>query len=327
MERVLSGMRPTGYLHLGNYVGALRQWVQLQDSYECFYMVADLHAMTTEFDQSIDLKELTMEMVIDWLAAGVDPNKSVIFVQSTVPEHSELFTILSMITPLGWLERNPTYKDAKENIKDKDLNNVGFLSYPVLQAADIIIYKATRVPVGKDQLPHLEITREIVRRFNYLFGEVFPEPQAILGEVPHVYGIDGRKMSKSYNNAIYLKDSKEEIMKKVKMMVTDIGRPRRSDPGHPEDCKVFPLYKIFYPEIVDTVVDECTSAKIGCTECKDRIAKKLIEYLEPIKERRNYYENHRDDVIDILKEGSRKAREVASRTMEEVRRAVRVKYW
>jgi len=327
MERVLSGMRPTGYLHLGNYVGALRQWVQLQDGYECFYMVADLHAMTTEFDQNIDLKELTIEMVIDWLAAGVDPNKSVIFVQSTVPEHSELFTILSMITPLGWLERNPTYKDAKENMKDKDLSNVGFLSYPVLQAADIIIYKATKVPVGKDQLPHLEITREIVRRFNYLFGEVFPEPQAILGEVPHVYGIDGRKMSKSYNNAIYIKDSKEEILKKVKMMVTDVGRPRRSDPGHPDDCKVFPLYKIFYPEIVDTVVEECTSAKIGCIECKDRIAKKLIEYLEPIKERRDYYEKHRDEVIDILREGSKKAREVASKTMEEVRNAIKIKYW
>jgi len=327
MERVLSGMRPTGYLHLGNYVGALRQWVQLQDSYECFYMVADLHAMTTEFDQNIDLKELTIEMVIDWLAAGVDPNKSVIFVQSTVPEHSELFTILSMITPLGWLERNPTYKDAKENMKDKDLSNVGFLSYPVLQAADIIIYKATKVPVGKDQLPHLEITREIVRRFNYLFGEVFPEPQAILGEVPHVYGIDGRKMSKSYNNAIYIKDSKEEILKKVKMMVTDVGRPRRSDPGHPDDCKVFPLYKIFYPEIVDTVVEECTSAKIGCIECKDRIAKKLIEYLEPIKERRDYYEKHSDEVIDILREGSKKAREVASKTMEEVRNAIKIRYW
>ncbi len=327
MERVLSGMRPTGYLHLGNYVGALRQWVQLQDNYECFYMVADLHAMTTEFDQNIDLKELTIEMVIDWLAAGVDPNKSVIFVQSTVPEHSELFTILSMITPLGWLERNPTYKDAKENMKDKDLSNVGFLSYPVLQAADIIIYKATKVPVGKDQLPHLEITREIVRRFNYLFGEVFPEPQAILGEVPHVYGIDGRKMSKSYNNAIYIKDSKEEILKKVKMMVTDVGRPRRSDPGHPDDCKVFPLYKIFYPEIVDTVVKECTSAEIGCIECKDRIAKKLIEYLEPIKERRDYYEKHRDEVIDILREGSKKAREVASKTMEEVRNAIKIKYW
>jgi len=327
MERVLSGMRPTGYLHLGNYVGALRQWVQLQDSYECFYMVADLHAMTTEFDQNIDLKELTIEMVIDWLAAGVDPNKSVIFVQSTVPEHSELFTILSMITPLGWLERNPTYKDAKENMKDKDLSNVGFLSYPVLQAADIIIYKATKVPVGKDQLPHLEMTREIVRRFNYLFGEVFPEPQAILGEVPHVYGIDGRKMSKSYNNAIYIKDSKEEILKKVKMMVTDVGRPRRSDPGHPDDCKVFPLYKIFYPEIVDTVVEECTSAKIGCIECKDRIAKKLIEYFEPIKERREYYERHRDEVIDILREGSKKAREVASKTMEEVRNAIKIKYW
>jgi tryptophanyl-tRNA synthetase len=327
MERVLSGMRPTGYLHLGNYVGALKQWVELQDNYECFYMVADLHAMTTEFDQNIDLKELTVEMVIDWLAAGIDPNKSVVFVQSMVPEHSELFAVLSMITPLGWLERNPTYKDAKENMKDKDLSNVGFLSYPVLQAADIIIYKATRVPVGKDQLPHLEITREIVRRFNYLFGEVFPEPQPILGEVPHVYGIDGRKMSKSYNNAIYMKDSKEEIIKKVKMMVTDTGRPRKIDPGHPDDCKVFPLYRIFYPEIVQNVITECTSAQIGCIECKDRIAKKLVEYFEPIKERRDYYEKHRSDVIDILKDGSMKAKEVASKTMEEVRTAIKTKYW
>ncbi|MGC8870192.1 MAG: tryptophan--tRNA ligase, partial [Brevinematia bacterium] len=281
MERVLSGMRPTGYLHLGNYVGALKQWVYLQDSYECFYMVADLHAMTTDFDKSIDLRDLSVEMVIDWLAAGIDPQKSVIFVQSMVPEHSELFTILSMITPLGWLERNPTYKDAKENIKDKDLSNVGFLSYPILQAADIIIYKATKVPVGKDQLPHLEITREIVRRFNYLFGEIFPEPQPILGEVAHVYGIDGRKMSKSYNNAIYFKDSEEEIYKKIKMMVTDTGRARRSDPGNPENCKTFPLYKIFYPEILSTVIEECTTAKIGCVECKDRIAKKVLEKLQP----------------------------------------------
>ncbi|MGC8766768.1 MAG: tryptophan--tRNA ligase [Brevinematia bacterium] len=326
MERILSGMRPTGYLHLGNYVGALKQWVYLQDSYECFYMVADLHAMTTDFDKSIDLRDLSVEMVIDWLAAGIDPQKSVIFVQSMVPEHSELFTILSMITPLGWLERNPTYKDAKENIKDKDLSNVGFLSYPILQAADIIIYKATKVPVGKDQLPHLEITREIVRRFNYLFGEIFPEPQPILGEVAHVYGIDGRKMSKSYNNAIYFKDSEEEIYKKIKMMVTDTGRARRSDPGNPENCKTFPLYKIFYPEILSTVIEECTIAKIGCVECKDRIARKVLEKLQPIKERRSYYENHRDEVLDIIRDGSKKAREIASKTMEEVRMVMKMKY-
>lgn len=326
MERVLSGMRPTGYLHLGNYVGALKQWVELQDSYECFYMVADLHAMTTDFDKGVNLKDLTIEMVIDWLAAGIDPNKSVIFVQSMVSEHVELFTILSMITPLGWLERNPTYKDAKENIKDKDLNNLGFFAYPVLQAADIVLYKATKVPVGKDQLPHLEITREIVRRFNYLFGEVFPEPQPILGEVPHVYGIDGRKMSKSYNNAIYIKDSEEEIYKKIKMMVTDTGRARRSDPGNPDNCKTFPLYRIFYPEIIPTVVDECTGARIGCVECKDRIAKKVVEYLRPIKERRSYYEKNKDEVIDILREGSKKAKEVASKTMEEVRESIKLKF-
>lgn len=325
MERVLSGMRPTGYLHLGNYVGALKQWIEIQDKYECFYMVADLHAMTTDFDKNIDLKDLTIEMVIDWLSAGIDPDKSVIFVQSMVPQHVELFTILSMITPLGWLERNPTYKDAKENIKDKDLNNLGFFAYPVLQAADIIVYKATKVPVGKDQLPHLEITREIVRRFNYLFGEIFPEPQPILGEVPHVYGIDGRKMSKSYNNAIYIKDPEEEIFKKIKMMVTDIGRPRRSDPGHPDDCKTFPFYKIFSPNIVSIVIDECTGAKIGCIECKERIAKIILEFLAPIKEKRRYYEKHKDEVVDILKEGSRKAREVAERTMEEVKEAIKLK--
>ncbi|MCX8028878.1 MAG: tryptophan--tRNA ligase [Brevinematales bacterium] len=324
MERVLSGMRPTGYLHLGNYVGALKQWVELQDKYECFYMVANLHAMTTDFDKNINLKELTLEMVIDWLSAGIDPNKSVIFVQSMVPEHSELFTLLSMITPLGWLERNPTYKDAKENIRDKDLNNIGFLAYPVLQAADIIIYKATRVPVGKDQLPHLEITREIIRRFNYLFGELFPEPQPILGEVTHVYGIDGRKMSKSYNNAIYIKDNQDEIYKKVKMMVTDTGRIKRTDPGNPDNCKTFPLYKVFYPEIVETVIEECIGAQIGCVECKDRIAKKIVEYLAPVKEKRKYYEKNIDEVIDILKEGSKKAREVASKTLQEVKEAMKL---
>ena len=318
-------MRPTGYLHLGNYVGALKQWVYLQDSYECFYMVADLHAMTTDFDGNIDLRNLTVEMVIDWLASGIDPNRSVIFVQSMVPQHLELFTIFSMITPLGWLERNPTYKDAKENIKDKDLSNLGFLAYPVLQAADILVYKASKVPVGKDQLPHLEITREIVRRFNYFFGEVFPEPQPILGEVPHLYGIDGRKMSKSYDNAIYIKDSEEEIYKKIKMMVTDIGRARRSDPGNPDECKTFPLYKSFYQEVIPDVVYECTNAKIGCVECKDRIAKGVINFLKPIKERRRYYEKNRDEVIDILKEGAKRAKEVAEKTMEEVREVVKIK--
>lgn len=318
-------MRPTGYLHLGNYIGALKQWVELQDKYQCFYMVADLHAMTTDFDRNINLRELTLEMVIDWLSSGVDPNRSVVFVQSMVPEHSELFAILSMITPIGWLERNPTYKETKENLQDRDLNNIGFLAYPVLQAADIVIYKATRVPVGKDQLPHLEITREIVRRFNYLFGEVFPEPQPILGEVAHVYGTDGRKMSKSYNNAIYFKDSEEEIYNKIKIMVTDTNRIRRSDPGNPDNCKTFPLYKIFYQEILDTVIDECTSAKIGCVECKDRIAKKVIEKLSPIKEKRRYYEKNIDEVIDILKEGSKKAREIARETMEEVREVMKMK--
>ncbi|MEN2997606.1 MAG: tryptophan--tRNA ligase [Brevinematia bacterium] len=325
MERILSGMRPTGYLHLGNYVGALRQWIELQGENECLYMVADLHAMTTDFDNTTDIRDLTIEMVIDWLSTGIDPGKSVVFVQSMVPQHAELFTILSMITPLGWLERNPTYKDAKENIKDKDLNNLGFFAYPVLQAADIIVYKATKVPVGKDQLPHLEITREIVRRFNYLFGEVFPEPQPILGEVAHVYGIDGRKMSKSYNNAIYIKDSEEEIYKKIKSMVTDVGRPRRTDPGNPDNCKTFPLYKIFYPEIVPTVIEECKGAKIGCTECKDRIAKKVIDFLRPIKEKRKYYEKNVDEVIDLLKEGAKKATGIAEATMDEVRRATKLK--
>lgn len=325
MDRILSGMRPSGYLHLGNYVGALKQWIELQDEYDCFYMVADLHAMTTEFDGGVNLRELTLEMVTDWLSAGLDPERSVIFVQSMVPQHVELFTIFSMITPLGWLERNPTYKEAKENIKDKDLNNLGFFAYPVLQAADITVYKATKVPVGKDQLPHLEITREIVRRFNYLFGEVFPEPQPILGEVPHVYGIDGRKMSKSYGNAIYIKDPENEIYNKVKMMVTDTGRPRRTDPGNPENCKTFPLYKVFYPEITQTVVAECTSAKIGCTECKDRIAKKILEVLAPVKQKRQYYEVHKDEVLDILREGANKARKVAEETMEEVRNKVKLK--
>jgi len=239
MDRVVSGMRPTGNLHLGHLHGALKQWLQLQDQYECFYFIADWHALTSEYKDPSLIKESTPEILIDWLAVGLDPEKSTLFLQSWVKEHAELHLLLSMITPIGWLERNPTYKDQQEELKDKDLGTYGFLGYPVLQAADILIYKAKYVPVGKDQLPHLEITREIARRFNYLYGDLFPEPQALLTESPYVPGTDGRKMSKSYNNAIYLSDPPELVAQKISLMFTDPQRGRRTDPGRPELCPVF----------------------------------------------------------------------------------------
>src|SRR5215813_10031523 len=243
-QRVLSGMRPTGKLHLGNVVGALSNWVKLQDQYECFHFIADWHALTSDFADTSMIKEYRIEMMIDWLAAGLDPKKSVMFVQSAAPQHAELHLILSMITPLGWLERVPTYKEQRENITDKDLGNYGFLGYPVLQAADILMYKGNFVPVGEDQVPHVELTREICRRFNSFYGEVFPEPQALLTPMPRLPGLDGRKMSKSYGNVIFLTDTPEEITKKVKVMMTDPARKRRTDPGNPDVCPVFSYHKL-----------------------------------------------------------------------------------
>jgi tryptophanyl-tRNA synthetase len=324
-QRVLSGMRPTGKLHLGNVVGALSNWVKLQDEYECFHFIADWHALTSDFADTSKIKEYRIEMMIDWLAAGLDPKKSVMFVQSAIPQHAELHLILSMITPLGWLERVPTYKEQRENLTDRDLGNYGFLGYPVLQAADILMYKGNFVPVGEDQVPHVELTREICRRFNSFYGDVFPEPQALLTPVPRLPGLDGRKMSKSYGNVIYLTDTPEEIAKKVKGMMTDPARKRRTDPGNPDVCPVFSYHQLYSPtETVEMVNRECRTAGIGCTDCKLWMSQNLIKELSPLLNRRKEYESRRGGISDILAEGNRKASLEASKTMEEVRRAIRL---
>ncbi len=321
-------MRPTGRLHLGNYEGALKNWVKLQESYQSYHFVADWHALTSDYADTSKINENTMAMVTDWLAAGLDPNKTTLFVQSLVPEHAELYIYFSNVTPLGWLERVPTYKEQRDNITDKDLDNYAFLGYPVLQAADICMYKADYVPVGKDQAAHVELTREIVRRFNNFYGEVFPEPQALHTEVLTLVGTDGRKMSKSYNNTIELSDSPDVIRAKVRQMITDRARVKRTDPGHPEDCDVCRMSRLFMPAAVaDKLDDDCRNARIGCVDRKKALADTLIEYLSPITERLKYYNAHQDEVRDVLMEGSRRAREEAGRVMGEVRSAMKINWW
>ncbi len=324
-KRILSGMRPTGPLHLGNLLGALANWITMQDSYDCFFFIADWHALTSDYEKTDRITDYSREMMIDWLSAGLTPEKSTLFVQSQVKEHAELYLLLSMITPVPWLERNPTYKDQILQLSNKDLSTFGFLGYPVLQAADIIMYKPTGVPVGVDQVPHVEITREIARRFNFLYQEVFPEPEAILTETPKILGTDRRKMSKSYNNAIYLSDDPEDIASKVSQMITDPQRARRSDPGDPDVCNVFTFHKLYTdaPTIME-IDSQCRSAQIGCVECKKIMAKNLIRALEPIREKRLYYENRRDLVDDIIKEGNDRARRIAKTTMAEVRSAMKI---
>lgn len=325
MKRIVSGMRPTGKLHLGNYEGALKNWVKKQDAYHCYFFIADWHALTSDYADTSKIKENTMAMVTDWLAAGLDPNKSTIFLQSLVPEHAELHMYFSAVTPLGWLERVPTYKEQRENITDKDLGNYAFLGYPVLQAADICMYKANYVPVGQDQVAHVELTREIVRRFNNFYGDVFPEPEALLTETPKLVGTDGRKMSKSYNNTIELSDTPETIYEKARQMITDRTRIRRADPGHPEDCDVCQMHRMFVaPEIADRYDGDCREARIGCVDRKKALAEALVAYLAPMTERLNYYRAHQDEVRDIIVEGSKRAREEAGRMMGEVRRAMRL---
>jgi len=325
-KRVLSGMRPTGKLHLGNYVGALDNWVRMQDEYECFFCVVDWHALTTDYADTSRVKENSLEVALDWLAAGLDPEKSVIFIQSHVPAHAELHLLLSMITPLGWLERVPTYKEQRENIKDKDLGTYGFLGYPVLQSADILMYKADVVPVGEDQVAHVELTREIVRRFNGFYGKrrsVFPEPQALLTRAPKLPGTDGRKMSKSYDNAILLTDPEPVIRQKLKTMVTDPARVRRSDPGNPDVCPVGDLHKIFSDRAtMDKVNAGCRSAGIGCIECKSWAADALVQLLNPMQERRKKFGENPRLAWDILESGTVRARKAASETMDDVRAAM-----
>jgi tryptophanyl-tRNA synthetase len=324
-ERVLSGMRPTGRLHLGHLHGALENWRNLQDRYECYFFIADWHALTSEYANSQIIKESIYDMVIDWLSVGIDPGKSTIFIQSKILEHAELHLILSMITPLPWLERNPTYKEQLQEMTNRDLSTYGFLGYPVLQAADIIIYKANKVPVGVDQVPHLELTREIVRRFNFLYGDVFPEPEAILTQTPKILGIDGRKMSKSYQNSLYLSDSPEEIREKISRMFTDPQRVRRSDPGDPTICNIFTLQKIYNnQQEVEEIANKCRAAGIGCVECKKTVAQLLIHALIPVQDRRRYYTAHFDEVKDILRKGIEDAHKIARSTMEEVRKAIKI---
>jgi tryptophanyl-tRNA synthetase len=323
--RILSGMRPTGKLHLGNLVGALLNWVKLQDGYESYHFVADWHMLTTDYADTADLRTNTWEMVADWLAGGLDPGKATFFIQSLLPEHAELHLLFSMVTPLGWLERVPTYKEQLDNIKDRDLHTYGFLGYPVLQAADILMYKANFVPVGEDQVPHVELTREIARRFNIFYGPVFPEPRALLTPTPKLPGTDGRKMSKSYDNAIFLGDAPDVVSGKLATMITDPARKRRTDPGNPDVCPVFDLHKVFSSsETVGRVNRECRTAEIGCLDCKRLLAQHLNESLAPIQERRKPYEQNPKLVWDVLEAGTIKARKVAQATMAEVRAAVKL---
>jgi len=317
---VLSGMRPTGPLHLGHLAGPLRNWIKMQDEYRCFYTIVTWHALSSEYQNSKAIKEYTLELAVDWMSIGLDPNKSVLFVQSEVKEHAELHLLLSMVTPLPWLERVPTFKEMQRENPDKELNTYGFLGYPMLQAADILIYKADVVPVGEDQTYHLEFSREVARRFNRLYGKTFPEPQTLLSEVPRLAGTDGRKMSKSYGNAIFLQDRPQTMRQKIETMMTDARRKRRTDPGEPEDCPAFTLHKAFVSqEKREELVQGCRTAGIGCLECKNVVIDRLDEILSPYREKRENFEKKTRLVWDILEEGNRRARDAAQKTMEEVR--------
>jgi tryptophanyl-tRNA synthetase len=326
-RRVLSGMRSTGKLHLGNFVGALGNWVGMQDQYECFFFIADWHALTTDYADTSKVKENSLEVMLDFLAAGLDPERVTLFIQSHVPQHAELHLLFSMITPLGWLERVPTYKEQQENVTGKDLNTYGFLGYPLLQSADILIYKGNFVPVGEDQVPHVELTREIARRFNQFYNlrgvQVFPEPQPLLTPTPKLPGTDGRKMSKSYGNTILLTDPEPLVRQKLKTMVTDPARVRRTDPGNPDICPVGDLHKLFSDKMtIAKVYEGCRSAGIGCIECKGWAADALVQILAPMQERRRKYEENPRLAWDILDAGAARAGTVASATMSEVRESM-----
>lgn len=317
--RIFSGMRPTGALHIG-HLSVLQNWVALQDDYESYYSIVDLHALTTGYEDKLNFDELIRDIALDWLSVGLNPEKTTIFVQSHVKEHAELHLLLSMITPLSWLERVPTYKDQLQQLGKEGGKNIatyGFLGYPLLQAADILVYKADSVPVGEDQIPHIELSREIARRFNYLYGEVFPEPKALIGKVPLLPGVDGRKMSKSYNNTISLSASPEEIKEKVRQMVTDPARIRKDDPGHPEVCVVYKFHQVYTPEVAE-VESDCRGGKIGCVACKRHLAENLDKLLSPFRDRRAQWEES-GKVEEVLTEGAERARKVTRETMQEVR--------
>jgi tryptophanyl-tRNA synthetase len=353
-QRVLSGMRPTGRLHLGNYVGALKNWVTLQQQYECYFFIADYHALTTDYADPSLLQQNVHDVALDFLSAGLDPKRCTIFIQSHVPQHAELNLVLSMMTPLSWLERVPTYKDQQEQLREKDLATYGFLGYPLLQAADILLYQPHFVPVGQDQAAHVELTREVARRFNQFYGPkpasvarkvreaasdkekmaalegdactfeaILPEPKVLLTPSPKLPGTDGRKMSKSYGNTILLSDPEDVIRARLKTMVTDPARIRRTDPGNPDICPVGDLHKVFSPDATRLKVWEgCTTAGIGCIECKGWLADNVVSMLAPIQERRRYFEAHPEEVDAILAEGNARAAARAAQTMQEVRKAV-----
>lgn len=316
-KRVVSGMRPTGKLHLGHYHGVLENWVKLQDQYECFFFVADWHSLTTEYANPKIIKDSIREILLDWLASGVDPEKATIFVQSRVPEHAELHLLLSMITPISWLERVPSYKELKNELKDRDLSTYGFLGYPLLQTADVAIYQANFVPVGQDQLAHLELSREVVRRFNFLYGDTLVEPQSMLTQSPKLLGTDGRKMSKSYGNCLYLSDPIAEVEKKVMAMMTDPARKKRQDPGNPDICPVFDYQKIYSPkEVCDKIDAECRVAAIGCVDDKKIFLSRLIPFLKEHQERRKRFENNPKLLDEIVEAGVAKARKVAQENLK-----------
>lgn len=327
MERVLSGIQPTGKLHLGNYIGAVKNWVNIQEQYECFYMIADLHSLTTHSGKSVELKENILDLYMDLLACNIDTKKSTLFIQSAIPAHAQLHLILSMITPLGWLERNPTFKEKKEELKNLDINNYGFFGYPVLQAADILIYKANKVPVGMDQIPHLEITREITRKFNNIFSPYFPEPQPLLTEVPKIAGIDGRKMSKSYNNAIYLSDEPDIIIKKLKKFITDPKKIYKNDKGDPKNCTISPFYKFFADkELLPETETGCRDGSRGCVECK-RIAGELInKELEPYRKKKENMKKNIDFIIKTITDNNEKANQIAGKNIKEIYSLVGLNY-
>jgi tryptophanyl-tRNA synthetase len=320
---IFSAMRPTGKLHLGHLLGALKNWAALQRDYQCIFSIADWHALMSEYENSKELRAYGIDMAIDWLACGIDPEKSIIYLQSDVPEHLELQMFLSCLTPLGWLERNPTYKEQLREITSRDLQTYAFLGYPVLQAADILLYKADAVPVGEDQLPHLELCREIARRFNSIYKkEVFNDCRAILTETPRLLGLDNRKMSKSYGNTINLSDTEKEVEKKVVSMITDPKRIRMTDVGHPEECNVYSYYQVFAPKEAPAAHEWCSKALKGCVDCKKILSAHINKDLEPIRAKRAELEKDKDKIKDILKEGTKKARVIAQKTMAEVREAV-----
>ncbi len=325
-KRVLSGMQPSGLMHLGNHLGALENWKSLQDQYECYFFIADWHALSTNYADTSRIREFSRELLIDWLAAGIDPKRSTLFIQSRIPEHAVLHLLLSMMTPISWLERNPTYKEKQEEIKEKDLSTYGFLGYPVLQAADILLYKPDFVPVGKDQLPHLELTRELARRFNDIYKtQVFPEPKEHLTKFPKVMGTDGRKMSKSYGNTINLSDAEPVVRQKLKTMVTDPARVRRNDPGNPDICPVYDFHKIYSPQAVqDQINKDCRTATIGCIDCKKLVADRIVERMTPVWDARGRLSKDPAYLNDIMTEGSTRAGEVAKATLRDVTEAMKI---